>query len=83
MRANYSNRCPEGNYNNQIKQIDRQAQVRERLQEKLKAKKEANTFVSGITCRKCNATLPPHLMCDHLNVEFMENFHKCERQAKR
>ena len=41
MRSNCSNRCPEGILNNQIKQIDRQAQVRERLQEKLKAKKKA------------------------------------------
>tara|TARA_R110001606_G_scaffold242129_3_gene390081 strand:- start:3124 stop:3549 length:426 start_codon:yes stop_codon:yes gene_type:complete len=34
-------------------------------------------LLSGITCRKCNTTLPPHLMSDHLDVKFMENFHKC------
>ena len=52
---------------------------RTEARKRLRAKYEANTtFVSGIICRKCNTTLPPHLMCDHLNVEFMENFHRCE-----
>jgi hypothetical protein len=37
------------------------------------------TIVSGVVCNKCQSTLPDHTMAQHLDVDFMENLHNCEK----
>jgi hypothetical protein len=42
-----------------------------------------NTIMSGIICRKCGATLPPHTVKQHLNTVFVRGLHNCEDELKR
>ena len=38
----------------------------------------ANTIMSGVVCNACKEVLPDHTCEQHLDKEFMRNFHKCK-----
>ena len=40
---------------------------------------ERATMITGVMCNKCKATLPDHTMEQHLDINFMKNFHTCEK----
>ena len=37
-----------------------------------------DTFIINVICKKCQKTLPPHTIGQHLDKSFMKEFHKCE-----
>ena len=36
-----------------------------------------STIITGVICRRCNETLAPHTIGEHLNADFMAKHHEC------